>query len=1303
MINAKVATISNHNLFEPQFSDGQTYVLMHHRDGSNVTGYIFAGQRNHKSPPRNHKWVKQAIYSDDTIKVVKEKLATYVFPGLHPSKIYMWYNEGKTSRVLGIVFKAIDGLKYDGACNPFDPSFSTSGNSIVDYNTDEYRVLSEFQTNGIIHFSTYADVEHHIARGNASASMLRYCFPTLVRTEQAELAKLVENRKKNDGIMQKFSLDSSKSSAHRFEIGKGIISLSFGDVAAWPLGFEIYQLFELLSTSAKWPFMRLVVSANKRLGMRNMYKLYTPALRYDDKHYVSDVQLKRWTIGNTQARQSFIEVMVPYTNAVFALLRIYMVHTPKQVVVEARLNAHKNGFLEFSSDILHPDKSNEFSICLDEFIGTISEILGEPAMVHGHLSPSKLRTTMHIHSESIMANLESMGAYAAELKPIVSVIPKDGDGITLMYKRVPNLKTMANISYVLAAYAKSKASTESKADILGTVFDLSEGEVDQLIQDLKRFNSFYASQRTNKWMPPEINLSNNSAGQVVATINGVNDLRTHMAIINLILYLIYVSDSPSTSDSPQQTNSHVDDEMTLSDLDALFDLSFADNANNASNVNNASSPFKMELSKDVSNKSFQKYALKSLQRADPNVFDASYSRTCQKSANRQPIIVSKIELDRINRDFPGSYFDNYISNFGSDESKRKRNIYICPEIWCPLSRVSMTSTQLADMGGKCPNPNEPVMHIQNQYFDKRDGSNAPGTKPRFASFTKKNGKCYPCCFAPSSIETARIKHKKSLQECASDVNGNQEDLQPKNEGDRYIKGQQYPLETNRYGVLPPAMVASLPKMNYPLGPGGTGNIARGVDCLVRGGVNDGDIIKSIELIWSHGGLIRALVDNMSIEIFMVLNRGKLIRMFIKDGNLSPFARRKFHDWTTMTPEGKSFSKSFVGSNESNYETEFIIWSAMENFKRFLLDNEVKKTEDTVLDACNRSVLFRAFGGTQICVIVCEVDTTGQFNIICDAYGDIANSELQQYAIIIKQGSNYEPVCRVHNASKRGLTVTYHFKKGDYTPTDKIIDMYLEHGRTKMDPLCCTQNVLFQVLDYNFHVVGVITKDKTYKTISCCEPVVGREGRPRFLFIDQVAKFAKRGFTDDFIQQSRDEHNIFSRITLADPRIEYHRVKQGDEELLARLRDALMQHFGTKMAKYMQEIKGSGIPFFKEKDLVRTKLVEYVDSNKTKIMPGLDKSKLDEMIEKLVMEFVLNDRLPQITHNIRKKMLKKARQGKAHDAGGDEVVFDQLAVDSGKLWERFASLANPYVCCPNPASSSTSSTSSTRSASVATMK
>eukprot|EP00798_Chlamydomonas_sp_ICE-L_P023480 gene23480-biopygen11151 len=115
------------------------------------------------------------------------------------------------------------------------------------------------------------------------------------------------------------------------------------------------------------------------------------------------------------------------------------------------------------------------------------------------------------------------------------------------------------------------------------------------------------------------------------------------------------------------------------------------------------------------------FLLESLYRADPNLFSGTtYSKMCPHVDRRQPVVVTREEFDVLPSN---SYGDRAIA-YGSSKETSARNIYICPTVWCPMSRVSMTRDQLVSAGGRCPGgPGEEPILYDSKYFRKSKNKN----------------------------------------------------------------------------------------------------------------------------------------------------------------------------------------------------------------------------------------------------------------------------------------------------------------------------------------------------------------------------------------------------------------------------------------------------------------------------------------------------------------------------------------------------------------------------------------------------
>jgi len=132
---------------------------------------------------------------------------------------------------------------------------------------------------------------------------------------------------------------------------------------------------------------------------------------------------------------------------------------------------------------------------------------------------------------------------------------------------------------------------------------------------------------------------------------------------------------------------------------------------------------------------------------DKHIFssDAKYSKKCPSGNCRKPIIITEKERKKIDKEHPGSYID-YIK-LGSTEKIKKKYVYFCPNLWCPLSRTSITR-EYYDKHKSCPIKNEQPIDFQlPPYFakiNKETSTSLDITRyHRFPVFIQ--GTSLPCC------------------------------------------------------------------------------------------------------------------------------------------------------------------------------------------------------------------------------------------------------------------------------------------------------------------------------------------------------------------------------------------------------------------------------------------------------------------------------------------------------------------------------------------------------------------------------
>lgn len=288
--------------------------------------------------------------------------------------------------------------------------------------------------------------------------------------------------------------------------------------------------------------------------------------------------------------------------------------------------------------------------------------------------------------------------------------------------------------------------------------------------------------------------------------------------------------------------------------------------------------------------------LEDLKRADPDLFDnrsvhkgPRYATTCGSAPMRQPIVVTSKELDRIHRESPDSYAGTAIA-YGSTPELAEKNRYICPKVWCPRSRMSLTAEQFKARGSKCFLEGEEPMIFENNYW--KGNPRYPGL---LGSTKHPTGLCMPCCFLknfknmhqcgdqhflPSSASGSRSVEHDGETSSASSASEIAIDL-------KYIKGDTLQLEMNRYGMLPSSLLNVF--NGHPLKCGsrddGSGQFTNNTDCFVRKGVYRArqsflQCMASILRLRNADEVVLRIFDNLSPEVYISMNNGLVCRMFM---------------------------------------------------------------------------------------------------------------------------------------------------------------------------------------------------------------------------------------------------------------------------------------------------------------------------------------------------------------------------------------------------------------------------------------
>ena len=241
---------------------------------------------------------------------------------------------------------------------------------------------------------------------------------------------------------------------------------------------------------------------------------------------------------------------------------------------------------------------------------------------------------------------------------------------------------------------------------------------------------------------------------------------------------------------------------------SFLESSFSNNKKSGGVPGSQPLPF---IDPQYKNQNVSKYWVERMKKRDPGLFEMyaakekeipnfkAYPRTCQINNQRQPILISEEERQRIDREHPGSY--TYALPYKSN-SDAPDMYYICPRYWCFKTGTSMTEEEVQQ--GKCGPPENAVPSnfssskvSQNrdtslvQFDDKKQHRDAEGNYvENNPGFIKHDGICMPCCFKRARPEVS-CEESRQVGEYTSN--------------DYIITDETKRLEPMKWGFLPMAI------------------------------------------------------------------------------------------------------------------------------------------------------------------------------------------------------------------------------------------------------------------------------------------------------------------------------------------------------------------------------------------------------------------------------------------------------------------------------------------------------------------
>ena len=572
---------------------------------------------------------------------------------------------------------------------------------------------------------------------------------------------------------------------------------------------------------------------------------------------------------------------------------------------------------------------------------------------------------------------------------------------------------------------------------------------------------------------------------------------------------------------------------------------------------------------NLDNISLRNYFSERMKTRDKNLFVTeregninAYSRSCPSQHRRQPVILTNEEKDRIDTEHPGSY--NKAIKYGS--SKDNDHWYICPRYWSLKNNTSLTEAQaksgkygsiIPQDAKKIPKGAGVYEFRSEKYHENQDGS----YKQHYPGFQKpnklNNGLCAPCCFTDFD-GNLQVKRRKLCLD-----NSKEKPLETKKvskiKEEDYIKGpDKFPLETGRYGHLPPVVENFLNtenKLCY-ISNSNT-NLKLNHSCVLRKGVENNknqsfiaciaDIFPSPEL--TIVDMKEKLIQSLTYDLFVELQNGNLISIFDDSNN---------NEITKEFKTSKLYKKLKSKNPEINIYFKKVI-SAYNNFILFLRDNEVLIDHTYLWDLiCKPNAIF-VNGYNMIILEIVDDDITDKIDILCpsNSYSSSLFDEKKNTFILLKNKNYYEPICvRTDSENKRDIMKTFNINSKEILKNLKETFTMIKNSQKKCEGLASMPNIykfkknitlnkLINILqlksfditkyifNYNGKVIAIEAKKNTNQGIIPCfpsAPIINLENI-EYVWINEILGYSYVNTIDFLNYVSKQSNDIYSEPQL----------------------------------------------------------------------------------------------------------------------------------------------------------------------------
>ncbi len=495
-----------------------------------------------------------------------------------------------------------------------------------------------------------------------------------------------------------------------------------------------------------------------------------------------------------------------------------------------------------------------------------------------------------------------------------------------------------------------------------------------------------------------------------------------------------------------------------------------------------------------------------------------YSTVCQWNDRRQPVVVNKDELEKIKQ----FHSDIKFVKTGSTPELQEKNFYLCPQVWCPKSKVALKYKDFKEKyNEQCPYPDieeKPIL-LTNHYWGKGEKGQTrehfPGFLDAFKTHPKKY--CLPCCFKKEAKEGNKNKQKENTCKNQWSNEAPEEEELEVFGNEKYIKGEIFvPLESNRYGLLPKEINDLMGNVVCGNGFDGKGLMNDKTNCILRKGINQKSqsFLSALITLLDNPNInsVSSFIDNfnanISIEQFISLENGKILKLFInRDYDIYiPTYFREFVHWITHT-EQKSYVKSYklkyiveelktVPINQIKFSTsqftrhkhilrEFLIYNAYIHFIKYINEMSIEKNHNLLIDYVQTENSWLNIQHYNIVIIEHE-PTENKTYMLCPFNRNAKKvfDTVDPFVFIFKQNNYYEPLCHVKIHRGDIIPTTKFYLKTAPEPIKKLLGFYLQNCSTDASENTALDIEIYlgtitgrkirrYVIDYSFRICGFL--------------------------------------------------------------------------------------------------------------------------------------------------------------------------------------------------------------------------------------